>query len=106
MNEWDDRAGYYRESRTHAEGDDLDQVVVWCEPACGVTALDVATGGGHVARRLRALGCRVTTCDAAAGMEPEGLKANFGEKIVFWGGGVDTQQVLPFGADDDNEPSP
>ena len=71
MNEWDDRAGYYRESRTHAEGDDLDQVVVWCEPARGVTALDVATGGGHVARRLRALGCRVTTCDAAAGMEPD-----------------------------------
>jgi hypothetical protein len=34
---------------------------------------------------------------SAAGMEPEGLKANFGEKIVFWGGGVDTQQVLPFG---------
>jgi SAM-dependent methyltransferase len=71
MNEWDERAGYYRASGTHAEGDDLDQVVDWCEPARGVTALDVATGGGHVARRLRALGCRVTTCDAAAGMEPD-----------------------------------
>jgi hypothetical protein len=34
---------------------------------------------------------------SAAGMEPAGLKTNFGEKIVFWGGGVDTQQVLPFG---------
>lgn len=33
---------------------------------------------------------------SAAGMEPEGLKANFGELIVFWGGGVDTQRVLPF----------
>lgn len=34
---------------------------------------------------------------SAAGMEPEQLKANFGESIVFWGGGVDTQRVLPFG---------
>jgi len=34
---------------------------------------------------------------SATGMDPEQLKANFGEKIVFWGGGVDTQKVLPFG---------
>jgi SAM-dependent methyltransferase len=36
-----------------------------------MAALDVATGGGHVARRLAALGCAVTTCDAAAGMRPD-----------------------------------
>jgi hypothetical protein len=35
---------------------------------------------------------------SATGMEPEQLKANFGDRIVFWGGGVDTQRVLPFGA--------
>jgi uroporphyrinogen-III decarboxylase len=29
-------------------------------------------------------------------MEPEQLKANFGDQLVFWGGGVDTQDVLPF----------
>jgi hypothetical protein len=34
---------------------------------------------------------------SATGMEPEKLKAEFGERIVFWGGGVDTQKVLPFG---------
>jgi hypothetical protein len=34
---------------------------------------------------------------SATGMEPEQLKANFGDQIVFWGGGVDTQHVLPFG---------
>ena len=34
---------------------------------------------------------------SATGMEPEQLKANFGDRIVFWGGGVDTQRVLPFG---------
>jgi len=34
---------------------------------------------------------------AAAGMDPKGLKERFGEQIVFWGGGVDTQKTLPFG---------
>ncbi len=71
MNEWDARFEYYAGSRAHAEGDDLDQVVAWCEPGPGVTALDVATGGGHVARRLRGLGGEVTSCDAAAGMRPD-----------------------------------
>ena len=31
-------------------------------------------------------------------MEPETLKAKYGDRIVFWGGGVDTQKVLPFGS--------
>ena len=30
-------------------------------------------------------------------MDPRKLKKNYGDKLVFWGGGVDTQQVLPFG---------
>jgi hypothetical protein len=34
---------------------------------------------------------------SATGMEPEKLKAEFGDHIVFWGGGVDTQKLLPFG---------
>jgi uroporphyrinogen-III decarboxylase len=34
---------------------------------------------------------------SAAGMDPIQLKADFGDQIVFWGGGVDTQHVLPFG---------
>ncbi len=34
---------------------------------------------------------------AAAGMDPKVLKERFGEQIVFWGGGVDTQKTLPFG---------
>lgn len=29
------------------------------------------------------------------GMDPERLKADFGERITFWGGGCDTQHVLP-----------
>lgn len=34
---------------------------------------------------------------SATGMDPEQLKANFGDRLVFWGGGVDTQHTLPFG---------
>ncbi len=33
----------------------------------------------------------------AAGMEPTALKRDFGQDICFWGGGVDTQGVLPTG---------
>lgn len=33
----------------------------------------------------------------ATGMEPFQLKKDFGNDIVFWGGGVDTQHVLPSG---------
>lgn len=35
---------------------------------------------------------------SAAGMDPSHLKEAFGREITFWGGGVDTQQVLPFGS--------
>jgi uroporphyrinogen decarboxylase len=31
---------------------------------------------------------------SAAGMEPKRLKQEFGDQIVFWGGGCDTQEVL------------
>jgi len=34
---------------------------------------------------------------SAAGMVPAELKQKYGDKIVFWGGGVDTQKTLPFG---------
>ncbi len=33
----------------------------------------------------------------ATGMEPVQLKKDFGKDIVFWGGGVDTQHILPSG---------
>ncbi len=34
---------------------------------------------------------------SAAGMAPEELKTEFGDRVTFWGGGVDTQGTLPFG---------
>ena len=51
---WSQRADAFRESPTHREGPDLDLLVEWCEPGPEVKVLDVATGGGHVARRLLA----------------------------------------------------
>ncbi len=33
----------------------------------------------------------------AAGMDPVMLKKNYGSRITFWGGGVDTQKTFPFG---------
>lgn len=38
---------------------------------------------------------------SAAGMDPQVLKERWGDRLVFWGGGVDTQRVLPFGAPDE-----
>ena len=70
-NAWDERAEAYRTSVTHATGDDLDAVVELCNPHAGVKVLDVATGGGHVARRLREHGAQVVTADASPGMQPD-----------------------------------
>ncbi|HZO62335.1 MAG TPA: methyltransferase domain-containing protein [Gaiellaceae bacterium] len=66
---WSERADAYRRSAAHREGPDLDLIVEWASGSR--TALDVATGGGHVARRLREAGLEVTTVDPAAGMEPD-----------------------------------
>ena len=68
-NLWDERAELYRQSEAHREGQDLDLLVEWSTGAR--TALDVATGGGHVARRLREAGLEVVSCDPAPGMRPD-----------------------------------
>jgi hypothetical protein len=34
---------------------------------------------------------------SAKDMDPASLKAEFGDRATFWGGGVDTQHTLPFG---------
>ena len=38
---------------------------------------------------------------SANGMDPVKIKENYGDKFTFWGGGVDTQHVLPFGTPDE-----
>jgi SAM-dependent methyltransferase len=84
---WSERAEAYRESPDHREGADLDLLVEWCEPAEGVKALDVATGGGHVARRLREAGCEVVTLDPSPGMQADVLAP--AEHIPFEDGAFD-----------------
>ena len=87
MSTWSDRAEAYRESPTHREGPDLDLLVEWCEPAVGVKALDVATGGGHVARRLRERGCEVVSLDPSPGMRADVLAR--AEEVPFEDGSFD-----------------
>jgi SAM-dependent methyltransferase len=66
---WSERADAYRESEAHRQGRDLELFAEWV-PA-GATVLDVAAGGGHVARRLRESGAEVVTCDPAPGMRAD-----------------------------------
>ena len=87
MSAWSERAEAYRESPDHREGADLDLLVEWCEPAEGVKALDVATGGGNVARRLREAGCEVVTLDPSPGMQADVLAP--AEHIPFEDGAFD-----------------
>ncbi len=76
---WSERAEAYRQSKPHSQGADLDLVVEW---AAGCrTAIDVATGGGHVARRLREAGLEVVSCDSAPGMQPDVIC--FAEELPF-----------------------
>jgi SAM-dependent methyltransferase len=68
---WSERAEAYRGSEAHRQGRDLELFAEWI-PA-GATVLDVASGGGHVARRLREAGATVVTCDPAPGMRADVL---------------------------------
>jgi SAM-dependent methyltransferase len=86
-NPWDERAELYRTSVTHSTGDDLDAVVELCNPHAGVKVLDVATGGGHVARRLREQGAEVVTLDPSPGMGADVIAS--AEDIPFADGSFD-----------------
>jgi SAM-dependent methyltransferase len=81
---WSARAQAYRESDVHRSGADLDLLVEWAD---GRTALDVATGGGHVARRLREAGFDVVTVDPAPGMRPDVISR--AEHLPFADGSFD-----------------
>jgi ubiquinone/menaquinone biosynthesis C-methylase UbiE len=82
---WNDRAQLYRDSAAHREGEDLDLVVEWSKGA--ENALDVATGGGHVARRLRGAGLNVVSVDPAPGMQPDVISR--AEELPFADGSFD-----------------
>jgi ubiquinone/menaquinone biosynthesis C-methylase UbiE len=67
---WSERADAYRGAADQSAGEDLELLVSWAE---GRTALDVASGGGHTARRLREAGFDVVTLDPAPGMRADVL---------------------------------
>jgi SAM-dependent methyltransferase len=74
MSDWSSQAEAYRNAPEQREGADLDLIVHWAQQAQAEgsrTALDVATGGGHVARRLRDAGLQVVSADPAPGMQPD-----------------------------------
>jgi SAM-dependent methyltransferase len=97
---WSTRAQAFRDSPAHREGPDLDLLVEMCEPGEGVKVLDVATGGGHVARRLRAQGCEVVTADPAPGMQADVVAR--AEHLPFDDGSFDvvTCRIAPHHFDD------
>ena len=82
---WSDRAQAYRDSPAHSTGPDLDLIVEWSAGA--TTALDVGSGGGHVARRLREAGLNVVTTDPAPGMKPDVVSRS--EELPFEMGSFD-----------------
>jgi SAM-dependent methyltransferase len=82
---WSERAEIYRRSAAHSSGPDLDLVVEWA--AGCATAIDVATGGGHVTRRLREAGLQVVSCDPSPGMTPDVIC--FAEELPFADGSFD-----------------
>ena len=67
---WSERADAYRGAADQQAGEDLELLVSWAE---GRTALDVASGGGHTANRLREDGFDVVTLDPAPGMRADVL---------------------------------
>lgn len=61
-------ASAYVASATHAEGEDLEQLVRWAEGGADRVALDVATGGGHTALAMAPLYPRVVATDLTDAM--------------------------------------
>ena len=94
---WSERAETYRTSAYHREGPDLELLASWAE---GETAIDVASGGGHTANRLREAGFRVTTLDPAPGMRADVLAP--AEHIPFADSSFDvvTCRIAPHHFDD------
>ena len=86
-NLWDERGQAYRDSPSHAAGVDLDLLVAWAGEGAGKTALDVGSGGGHLARRLTEAGFAVTTSDPSPGMWPDVICS--AEDLPFAGGSFD-----------------
>jgi ubiquinone/menaquinone biosynthesis C-methylase UbiE len=98
VSDWSTRAEAYRNAPEQRAGEDLDLIVSWAEGS--QTALDVATGGGHVARRLREAGLQVVSADPAPGMQPDVICR--AEHLPFADGAFDlvVSRIAPHHFDD------
>ncbi|NYZ11951.1 methyltransferase domain-containing protein [Azospirillum sp. RWY-5-1] len=67
-NQFSPQARAYVESPVHARGEDLDALEALVRAKRPNHALDLGTGGGHVAYRLAAHAASVTACDLSADM--------------------------------------
>lgn len=63
-------------SQTHAKGDDLDLLLDWLGPEMEWVVLDIATGGGHVARKLASRVELVVATDLTRPMLEAASRAN------------------------------
>ena len=97
---WSERAEAYRTAVEQREGEDLELILEWSGAHVGMQALDVATGGGHVARRLREAGATVTTVDPAPGMGADVIAR--AEDLPFADGSFDlvVTRIAPHHFDD------
>ena len=67
----------------------LTKAKIWYHSCGGVVEYipDLLDNGIHILNPVQI---------TAVGMDPKFLKENFGRELVFWGGGIDSQHVLPF----------
>jgi uroporphyrinogen decarboxylase len=67
----------------------LTKAKIWYHSCGGVVEYipDLLDNGIHILNPVQI---------TALGMDPKFLKENFGRELVFWGGGIDSQHILPF----------
>lgn len=61
-------ANEYVKSQSHAQSSDLEQLLDWLQPDGTAIALDIATGGGHVAKKLATTVKQVVATDLTEAM--------------------------------------
>src|SRR5260221_6643898 len=94
-----DRFGTYAQnyvtSTVHSTGYTLDRLIELVEPAPGKRALDIATGGGHVALAMARRGAYVIASDLTGPMLNAARQHIGGEGVQAVYAGVDAQH-FPF----------
>lgn len=90
------QARAYVESSVHASGEDLDWIEGIARAARPAHALDLGTGGGHVAYRLAQYAARVTACDLSAEMIAAVLAVAGAKGLPSIEGQTAPAEALPF----------